>query len=108
MSVYLDNAATTKPCEEAVAAAVAQLTVDGARKIIADSLGASPENIIFTSGATESNNLALRGAGAAYGRKRKKIVASAVEHASVDETLSALESAGFTVERIGCFDVVYK
>ncbi|MBQ8960150.1 MAG: cysteine desulfurase [Ruminococcus sp.] len=119
MSVYLDNAATTKPCAEAVAAAVAamtenfgnpsslhragleaQLAVDSARKIIAGTLGALPENIIFTSGATESNNLALRGATAAYGKKRRKIVASSVEHASVEETLAALEASGFTVERI--------
>ena len=78
----------------------AQLVVDRARKIIADSVGASPENIIFTSGATESNNLALRGASAAYGRKRRKIVVSAVEHASVDETASALEKSGFEVVRI--------
>ena len=117
--IYLDNAATTKPCEEAVKAAVeamtvnfgnpsslhragldAQLAMDKARKVIADSLGASPENILFTSGATESNNLALRGASAAYGKKRRKIVASAVEHASVDETLSDLESKGFEVVRI--------
>ena len=119
MPVYLDNAATTKPCAPAVDAAVAamtinfgnpsslhragldaQLVVDRARKIIADSIGASPENIIFTSGATESNNLALRGASAAYGRKRRKIVVSAVEHASVDETASALEKSGFEVVRI--------
>lgn len=119
MSVYLDNAATTKPCVPAVEAAVdamtvnfgnpsslhragldAQLVVDRARKIIADSVGASLENIIFTSGATESNNLALRGASAAYGRKRRKIVISAVEHASVDETASALEKSGFEVVRI--------
>lgn len=119
MPVYLDNAATTKPCAPAVDAAVAamtenfgnpsslhragldaQLVVDRARKIIADSVGASPENIIFTSGATESNNLALRGASAAYGRKRRKIVISAVEHASVDETASALEKSGFEVVRI--------
>ena len=117
--IYLDNAATTKPCEEAVKAAVeamtvnfgnpsslhragldAQLAMDKARKVIADSLGASPENILFTSGATESNNLALRGASAAYGKKRRKIVASAVEHASVDETLSDLERKGFEVVRI--------
>ncbi len=119
MSVYLDNAATTKPCVPAVEAAIdamtvnfgnpsslhragldAQLVVDRARKIIADSIGASPENIIFTSGATESNNLALRGASAAYGRKRRKIVISAVEHASVDETASALEKSGFELVRI--------
>ena len=119
MSVYLDNAATTKPCVPAVEAAIdamtvnfgnpsslhragldAQLVVDRARKIIADSIGASPENIIFTSGATESNNLALRGASAAYGRKRRKIVISAVEHASVNETASALEKSGFELVRV--------
>lgn len=119
MLIYLDNAATTKPCAEAVQAAVsamtenfgnpsslhragldAQLAVDNARKIIADSIGAEAENIIFTSGATESNNLALRGICSAYGRKRRKIVASSVEHASVDETLSALEKSGFEVVRV--------
>ena len=103
MEVYLDNAATTKPCAEAVEAAVAamtenygnpsslhraglnaQLVIDGARKDIADSIGADRECIFFTSGATESNNLALRGASAAYGRKNRKIVISAVEHASVE------------------------
>ena len=93
--IYLDNAATTKPCPEAVSAALeamtdnfgnpsslhraglnAQLAMDKARRTIADSLGAAPDNVIFTSGATESNNLALRGATAAYGKKRRKIVAS--------------------------------
>lgn len=119
MFIYLDNAATTKPCAEAVQSAVsamtknfgnpsslhragldAQLAVDNARKIIADSVGAEANNIIFTSGATESNNLALRGICSAYGRKRRKIVASSVEHASVDETLSALEKSGFEIVRV--------
>lgn len=119
MFIYLDNAATTKPCAEAVQSAVsamtenfgnpsslhragldAQLAVDGARKTIADSLGADSSNIIFTSGATESNNLALRGICSAYGRKRHKIIASSVEHASVNETLSALEKSGFEVVRV--------
>ncbi len=117
--IYLDNAATTKPCPEAVSAALeamtdnfgnpsslhraglnAQLAMDKARRTIADSLGVAPDNVIFTSGATESNNLALRGATAAYGKKRRKIVASAVEHASVDETLADLESKGFEVVRV--------
>ncbi len=117
--IYLDNAATTKPCPEAVQAALeamtdnfgnpsslhraglnAQLAVDRARKAIADSLGAAPDNIIFTSGATESNNLALRGISAAYGKRRRRIVASAVEHASVEETLADLESKGFEVVRV--------
>ncbi len=119
MPVYLDNAATTKPCAEAVEAAVramtenygnpsslhragldAQLAVDGARKIIADTIGADPACIYFTSGATESNNLALRGASAAYGRNRRKIVISAVEHASVEETAADLEKKGFEVVRV--------
>ena len=119
MSIYLDNAATTKPCGEAVSAAVdamtenygnpsslhragldAQLAVDKARKAIAASIGADSSEIYFTSGATESNNLALRGISAVYGRKRRKIVISSVEHASVDETASALEKNGFEIVRI--------
>lgn len=119
MSIYLDNAATTKPCGEAVSAAVdamtenygnpsslhragldAQLAVDRARRAIAASIGADSSEIYFTSGATESNNLALRGISAAYGRKRRKIVISSVEHASVDETASALEKNGFEIVRI--------
>ncbi len=119
MSVYLDNAATTKPCEEAVDAAVkmmrenygnpsslhragldAQLVMDKARKVIADSIGADSSCLYFTSGATESNNLALRGIAGAYGKRKKKIVISAVEHASVDETASALETQGFEVVRV--------
>ena len=119
MSIYLDNAATTKPCEEAVKAAMAamteyygnpsslhragldaQLAVDGARKKIADTIGADPSCLYFTSGATESNNLALRGASAAYGRKAKRIVISAVEHASVEETAADLEKKGFEVTRV--------
>ncbi len=119
MNIYLDNAATTKPCDEAVSAAVtamtenfgnpsslhragldAQLAVDRSRKIVASSLGADANSIIFTSGATESNNLALRGICAAYGKKRRKIVASSVEHASVEETLLDLEKSGFEVVRV--------
>jgi len=119
MSVYLDNAATTRPCAEAVEAAVkamtenygnpsslhkagldAQLAVDYARKVIAGSIGADSSCVYFTSGATESNNLALRGAAGAYGRRKKKVVISAVEHASVDETAAALENAGYTVVHV--------
>lgn len=117
--VYLDNAATTKPCADAVNAAVeamtvnfgnpsslhraglnAQLAVDEARKLIADSIGTDSSSIYFTSGATESNNLALRGASAAYGKKCRKIVISAVEHASIDETASDLEKKDFEVVRV--------
>lgn len=119
MFIYLDNAATTKPCTEAIAMATkmmtenfgnpsslhrvgldAQLAMDKARKSVATSIGADSSNIIFTSGATESNNLAIRGVCTAYGRNKRKIVASSVEHASVDETLTAMEKNGFEVIRI--------
>lgn len=119
MSVYLDNAATTKPCREAVEAVTeaitnnfgnpsslhrmglnAQLAVDSARRSIADAIGCDSGCIYFTSGATESNNLALRGASAAYGKKKKRIVVSSVEHASVAETAADLESRGFEVVRV--------
>lgn len=118
MAIYLDNAATTKPCTAAVEAALeamrvnygnpsslhragldAQLAVDKSRKIIADSLGVDSSTVYFTSGATESNNLALRGASAAYGRKRRRIVISSVEHASVEETAADLEKRDFEVVR---------
>ncbi len=119
MSVYLDNAATTKPCGECVEAMVtaltenygnpsslhragldAQLMVDRARRSIAEALGANPVCIYFTSGATESNNLAVRGAVSAYGRRKKRIVVSSVEHASVAETVTALENEGYEVVRV--------
>lgn len=119
MAVYLDNAATTKPCREAVEAIYgaitenygnpsslhkmglnAQLAVDAARKIIADALGCGSECIYFTSGATESNNLALRGAAAAYGKRKRRIVVSSVEHASVAETINDLEKNGFEIVKI--------
>lgn len=119
MSVYLDNAATTKPCAEAVAAAAeamtenfgnpsslhraglnAQLAVEAARKSIAAALGCESKCIYFTSGATESNNLALRGVLSAYGKRKKKIVVSSAEHASVSETVNVLEQQGYEVEMI--------
>lgn len=116
MEHYLDNAATTKPCAKAAAAAMrclmevygnpsslhrkgleAQHEMDLARKRIAEALGCKSKELLFTSGATESNNLSIRGIAASYGKRRKKIIASAVEHASVKQTLSFLEVQGFTV-----------
>lgn len=119
MPIYLDNAATTKPCAESVEAVVsamnehfgnpsslhkagldAQLLVEKSRKTIADAMSCDPSCILFTSGATESNNLALRGASAVYGRRKKKIIVSSVEHASVAETIADLEKNGYEVVRI--------
>ena len=119
MPAYLDNAATTRPCEEAVAAALAAMTdnygnpsslhrvglnaelaVTEARKSIAAALVCLPECITFTSGATESNNTLIIGAAEHYGRRKKKIVVSAIEHPSVEESMKYLEKNGFEVVRI--------
>ena len=119
MEHYLDNAATTKPCPEAVDAMLrcagdtygnpsslhrkglaAQHEVDAARSAVAYALGCKPQEILFTSGATESNNLALLGAARHNGKRRKKLVVSAAEHASVKQTMTALEEEGFIVVQI--------
>ncbi len=119
MAIYLDNAATTKPSTAAMEAVIhcmaevygnpsslhrvgldAQLLMDDARKTIASALGCETNSILFTSGATEASNLAIRGTAAAYGKRRPHIITSAVEHASVRSTMDALEAQGFRVTRI--------
>lgn len=119
MAAYLDNAATTKPCSECIAAMThamenaygnpsslhrmgleAQLVMDDARKRIGAALACEPGCITFTSGATESNNLAIFGAAGAYGKRRRRMVVTAVEHASVRAAYDRLESQGFEVIRI--------
>jgi len=83
------------PGQEAAAA------VRKAREQVAQAMGASPDEIIFTSGATESNNMVLRGAakpGAKAGKRR--ILISAIEHPSVREPAFALRGDGFIVEEI--------
>lgn len=120
MSVYLDNAATTRPCEPAVSAVfqcmvedygnpsslhklglVAEQRVEEARKAIAAALVCDPRCITFTSGATECNNTAIFGAAESYGRRKKKIIVSAIEHPSVSEPIKYLEEKkGFEVVRI--------
>lgn len=116
---YLDNSATTKPCMESAEAVFKCLTetygnpsslhakgteamqvLENSRKIIADSLKCSPECITFTSGATESTNTALIGAAERYGRRKKKIITTSVEHASVREVCKYLETKGFEIVRI--------
>lgn len=120
MSVYLDNAATTKPCEPAVSAAFqcmvqdfgnpsslhkagldAENIITSARKAIAAAIVCDPNCITFTSGATEANNTVIFGAAKNYGkRNKKKIIVSAIEHPSVSEPIKQLEEAGYTVVRI--------
>ena len=69
-----------------------------ARKNIASVINASEDEILFTSGGTESNNTAIKGYFAANKRAGKHIIVSAVEHPSVAETAKAMETQGFTVD----------
>lgn len=120
MTAYFDNAATTKPCQECIDAVNEMLcenfgnasslhdvgvkafkTVEKSRQIIADAIGAEDKNeIFFTSGATEANNLAVFGSAYANKRKGNRIVTTAIEHESVLESINELEKEGFEVVRI--------
>lgn len=117
--IYLDYAATT-PVDPLVAEAMAKcLTLDGnfgnpasrsyrfgwmaeeavdvARNQISDALNCDPREIVFTSGATESNNLAIKGVAEGYAAKGKHIITVATEHKAVLDTCEYLESQGFEV-----------
>ena len=113
--IYFDNAATTKPCEEAVSAAVkcmsecygnpsslhkmgigSEKVIDSAKKTMLSRLNKEGE-IYFTSGATESNNLAIFGTARALKRRGNRIVTTAIEHPSVSEPMKKLEEEGFEV-----------
>lgn len=119
MEAYFDNSATTAPCPEAINAVTDALTrcwgnpsslhrsgnvakdlLDSSREAIAKQLSCSPEEIFFTSGGTESNNLAVIGATHQMRRHGRRIVATSVEHPSIDETLNQLEAEGFEVIRL--------
>lgn len=116
MTAYLDNSATTKPSKACVDAINKMLTeswgnpsslhalgVSSAKEIIlarsavAESLGAEKEEIYFTSGGTEANNLALFGAVKAKKRLGNRIVTTAIEHESVLQSAQELEKQGFEV-----------
>jgi cysteine desulfurase len=75
----------------------AAAAVDDARERIAEALGAEPSEIVFTSGATESNNLAIQGLVRAAPKTRRHIVSVVSEHPSVLEACSALEPEGASV-----------
>ncbi len=70
--------------------------LERAREQVAELVGARPETIVFTSGGSESNNLAIFGAARASG-SRRRIVSSALEHSSILAPLAALEARGFEV-----------
>ena len=116
---YLDNSATTKP-DKAVADKIyemltvnfgnpssfhkeglnANLELRAAREKIANALSCESEEVYFTSGGTEANNLAILGAAEAGKRKGKRIVTTAIEHESVLQSVDELEKKGFEVVRL--------
>jgi cysteine desulfurase len=114
--IYLDHAATTSPIKEVVsiynealttsfynpasahqAGTIVNRELENARSDILRSFGLSSYNLIFTSGASESNNLALKGYAHRYLRRGKHIITSSFEHPSVTNPLKALENEGFEV-----------
>jgi len=79
----------------------ARRATEDARSSVAAFLGAKEEEIIFTSGGTESNNFALHGIAFANQKKGNHIITSAIEHHAILEPLAFLEKHGFTVSRVG-------
>ena len=75
----------------------AEEAVDIARNQVAELINADPREIVFTSGATESNNLAIKGAAHFYGKKGKHIITCKTEHKAVLDTCRELERQGFEV-----------
>jgi cysteine desulfurase len=115
--LYLDNHATTRMDPRVFAAMTPYFTeiygnaasrnhafgwqaeeaVEKSRKQIADLIGADSKEIVFTSGATESNNLAIKGVAQMYAEKGNHIITAATEHKAVLDTCKRLEKDGFRV-----------
>lgn len=119
LPIYLDYAATTPVDPQVAQKMCACLTMDGtfanpasrshlygwqaeeavelARRQVADLVGADPREIIWTSGATESDNLAIKGAAHAFAERGRHIVTSQIEHKAVIDSCRQLEREGFEV-----------
>lgn len=115
--IYLDNHATTPVDKRVVEAMIpyftehfgnpssinhqygweAEAAVKQTRNILAKAINASPEEIIFTSGATEANNLAIKGVAEAYFQKGQHIITVATEHNAVLDPCKYLETLGFEI-----------
>lgn len=116
--IYFDSAATAKPSLSAINAAKnaieiygnpssvhsaginAKKLLDSARKTVAKALSVKPEEVIFTSCGSESNNQAIFGLAKLRARRSKRIITSDSEHPSVSAPLAALEEEGWEVIRI--------
>lgn len=118
--VYLDHSATTQVRTEVAKLVFEYMTetfgnassvhmygrearkaVENAREQIANAIGAKPEEIIFTSGGTESDNMAILGSAYAHAKKGKHIITSTIEHHAVLDTCKYLEKEGFKVTYVG-------
>ncbi len=116
---YLDNSATTQVCPEAAQAAVEAMTVtfgnpssthtagreakrllDRSRASVAKALGCRPEELIFTSCGSESDNWALLAGAESMKRRGRHIISSAAEHDAIRRSLDLLESQGYEVTRL--------
>ena len=114
--IYLDNSATTKPCPEAVEAMTNALTeswgnpsalygfgIEMSRKMrqartqLAAAMGAEPDRVFFTSGGTEADNWAVFSSAKRYGRKKRHIITTAVEHSAILNAVRELEAQGYEV-----------
>lgn len=114
MKVYLDNGATTQVAKEVAKSMQTILTkkfgnpsslhrygeeakkeLDKARELIAKKINAEPDEIIFTSGGTEADNLAIKGIAYNYKEKGNHIITSRIEHPAVLKACEALEKEGF-------------
>ncbi len=114
--VYLDNSATTKPCEKAVKKAYAMMTenfgnpsslhfcgfnakkeLDNARRTIANLLSCEANEVFFTPSGTVANNTAILGAAKAKHREGKKVITTLLEHPSVMKPFENLQEQGFEV-----------
>lgn len=119
MEHYLDNSATTRVCPEAVQAAVDAMTeiyanpssthtlgrqakklLDKSRRQVADAVGCSDGELIFTSCGSESDNWAILGGAEAMKRHGRHIISSLAEHDAVRKSLEELEARGFEVTRL--------
>lgn len=114
--IYLDNSATTKPCQEAVAAMMDAITnhwgnpsalydfgietagmLRSARHKVAAAMGAEPDRVFFTSGGTEADNWAIFSTIKRYGRRNKHIITTAIEHHAILRCMNELEHQGYEV-----------
>ncbi len=119
MGIYLDNSATTPLCEKAKEkmafvlnecwgnpssihhmGVLAKEELDNARKTVARLLSCRDDEIFFTSGGTESNNIAVFGAAEKMARRGNKIITTSAEHPSVENAMKCLEKKGFDVVRL--------